>query len=347
MNDAKRAHLARIVAHQGFPETSLLMRIWDRMVSEEEAEWLANLPATAPEMAARLGQDEAAVAAGLRDLYLRGLTLYFEETPQGPLYIVDKAAGRFMDLVLFDPRYQALGEEFLDLWRDFYNEELVHTTEQPYGRSFRLVPVLENVDDPRAALPYEQTAELVRRARRIAVQMCPCRTRERACANPLETCLSLNHVADYHIQRGIGRELTVDEALAILQDCEERGLVHLCENSTTPSVICNCCPCCCGFLRAVTVHGKQFVVEGTRYRARVDEARCTGCGTCETRCHFGAIAVYEVFAEVDAHRCMGCGLCASACPAEAITMVAVEGVEYIPESPHSFLDGPRTVAASN
>jgi ferredoxin len=346
MNDAKHAHLSRIVAHLGFPDTSILMQLWDAMVSETEAEWVAHLPATAPELAARLGQDEATVTAGLQDLYMRGLALSSQETEQGPLYVADTAAGRLMDLVLFDPRYQAYGEAFLDLWRDFYNQELVHTTEQPYGRSFRLVPVLENADDPRSALPYEQVAELVRRARRVAVQNCPCRTRERACDNPLETCISFDRVADYVVQRGIGRELTVDEALAILQRCEALGLVHLSENTNQPTVICNCCPCCCGFLCAVTVHGKQFVVEGTRYRARVDDTRCTGCGACEERCHFGAIAVQEVFAEVDAARCMGCGLCASACPAEAITMVTVEAPSYIPISSRGFLDGPSTSPAS-
>jgi Pyruvate/2-oxoacid:ferredoxin oxidoreductase delta subunit len=346
MNDKKRESLGRIVAHLGFPNTSLLMPIWDMMVSETEAEWVANLPATAPELAARLGQDVEPVAAGLHDLYMRGLTLYFEETPDGPLYVADKAAGRLMDLVLFDARYGAYGETFLNLWRDFYNQELVHTTEQPYGRSFRVVPVLENVDDPRAALPYEQAAELVRGARRVAVQNCPCRTRERACDNPLETCISLNHVADYVVRRGIGRELTTDEALVLLRQFEELGLVHLSENSNQPSVICNCCPCCCGFLRAVTVHGKQFVVEGTRYRARMDETLCTACGTCEDRCHFDAIAVQGGVAVVDGEHCLGCGLCAGSCPTGAITMVTVEAPEFIPISSRSFLDEPRTSATS-
>lgn len=49
----------------------------------------------------------------------------------------------------------------------------------------------------------------------------------------------------------------------------------------------------------------------------VDEARCTGCGTCAGVCRYGAITVLRkplLFAEL----CHGCGGCALACPEGAI-----------------------------
>ncbi len=336
----KREHLHKIAAHLGFPESEILMGLWDTMVSEREAEWIANLPATPHELAERLGQDEAEVARGLANLYDRGLALIREQTTEGPCYIADDNPGRLMDLVLFDKRYiEMYGEEFLDRWRAFYNEELVHIYEHPDPdtRPFRVIPIAEKVNDPRSVLPYEQVASLVRRAERISVQICPCRVRERACDNPLETCLAFDRIAEYHIQRGIGRELTVDEALELLKRCEDLGLVHTTENADQPTVICNCCPCCCVFLRAITAHGKRAVIDKSRFQAVVNVDACLACGTCEERCHFGAIKRHEGPAQVRADLCMGCGLCASACPAGAITLVEVRDESFIPSQKGGFL----------
>ncbi|HEY9594901.1 MAG TPA: 4Fe-4S dicluster domain-containing protein [Spirochaetia bacterium] len=56
----------------------------------------------------------------------------------------------------------------------------------------------------------------------------------------------------------------------------------------------------------------------------VDEPACTGCGTCEKVCAYGAMRVEEKARVDEPSRCIGCGLCASACPASAIEL------EYYP-----------------
>jgi NADPH-dependent glutamate synthase beta subunit-like oxidoreductase/formate hydrogenlyase subunit 6/NADH:ubiquinone oxidoreductase subunit I len=58
--------------------------------------------------------------------------------------------------------------------------------------------------------------------------------------------------------------------------------------------------------------------------AQVDPARCRACGTCESLCEFGAIAVRQVspavwHAVVNPVACAGCGTCAAHCPSGAIT----------------------------
>jgi heterodisulfide reductase subunit A len=52
----------------------------------------------------------------------------------------------------------------------------------------------------------------------------------------------------------------------------------------------------------------------------VSEDKCTGCGTCEILCPFGAISLQEDGkAGVTAALCKGCGLCRATCPEMAIT----------------------------
>lgn len=53
--------------------------------------------------------------------------------------------------------------------------------------------------------------------------------------------------------------------------------------------------------------------------ARVDPAKCTGCGRCVEACPFGAIEIRNGVAVVDEAICRGCRACASVCPTGAIS----------------------------
>lgn len=73
-----------------------------------------------------------------------------------------------------------------------------------------------------------------------------------------------------------------------------------------------------------TVRESHDFVGGTK--ARIDPAKCTGCGKCAELCHFDAIrkdgpANSKVSAtfRIEPLACEGCGLCPRVCPVEAIT----------------------------
>jgi Pyruvate/2-oxoacid:ferredoxin oxidoreductase delta subunit len=335
----KKDHLHQIADGFGFPDSEIFLALLDILFSDEEALWVINLPASAAQLSDLLAQDELRIASGLKDLFMRGLVYITEHTDRGPRYISDNDPGRLMDMVLFDPKYKQFGKKFYDRWRNFYNQELVHIPRSPENLPFRVIPVMEKIADPRSILPYEQAIEILRSARRIAVENCPCRVRERKCNNPLETCLSFDRVADYMISRKIGREITINDALAILKECEQLGLVHTTENTDHPTVMCNCCPCCCIFLRAITVYQKENVIARSRFRAVVDQNNCSHCGTCLERCHFNAIQDHGEFMAIDPTLCFGCGLCSSTCPEDAITLIEMEGPKFIPSTDATFMNG--------
>jgi len=53
----------------------------------------------------------------------------------------------------------------------------------------------------------------------------------------------------------------------------------------------------------------------------VDEAKCSGCGTCIELCAYNAITKNEMgLAQVTSAVCKGCGVCGASCPERAITM---------------------------
>ena len=333
MAEPRSRHFSQALSDRfGASYTDRFARILEIILGDEEMALLLATPGRTADLAAWLGRDPEAVAASLQDLFMRGMIFVTRYVDGEPIWdLID--LGRFMDSVLFDPSYDRFGDEFFDLFRDFQNEDFIPN--QPPHDSLRILPV-EQVIRSNRILDSESTRAIVRDSRRIAVQRCPCRTRERRCDAPLEVCLSFDGFADYTLKRGFGREIGRDEALAILQRCEDLGLVHETVNMDRPDVICNCCTCCCSLLRSVVTHGVKTAVVASRYRPEVDAAKCEDCLTCVEACHFSAMVERDGRRGFDAERCYGCSLCALACPHDAIAMVEAFAPDHIPSTGIQF-----------
>ncbi|MBN1671927.1 MAG: CoB--CoM heterodisulfide reductase iron-sulfur subunit A family protein [Kiritimatiellae bacterium] len=82
--------------------------------------------------------------------------------------------------------------------------------------------------------------------------------------------------------------------------------------------------------RAATLLGRG-VADYARNRAHVNEARCVGCGVCETVCPYGAPSLdpKRNIASVDETRCTGCGLCAASCRTAAIDITGFSNEQLL------------------
>lgn len=315
----------------GFPGSARLERILALIMSEDEARWLAQLPATPGQLAERQGCTASHAEETLQRLVSRGFAYPGEATPTGTLFH-RFSVGALADWVLADARYESLGAEFYDAWKAFYNEELIQAQsrqqlEHPETPYFRIIPA-EGALPAEGVLEHERASWIVRQARRIGVMHCPCRRRERRCDHEHEVCLAFDDLAEFSIRKGVHREISTEEALAILTRCEQKGLVHSTENMEVPRLLCNCCPCCCVFLRPRTTYGLDLPIATSRYHVVWDEARCTHCGLCLERCHFGALVAGPEPPAVHSEQCVGCGLCVIACPEGALAL-ATEQPEIV------------------
>jgi ferredoxin len=119
----------------------------------------------------------------------------------------------------------------------------------------------------------------------------------------------------------MGRFITEEEALQIIDKCDEAGLVPQPFISQDAGGMCNCCGDCCGILRSIKLHPKPAERVLTNYYADVDPDACSACETCIDRCQMEAIKIGAAeVAEVDRDRCIGCGLCVTTCPSEALSL---------------------------
>jgi ferredoxin len=190
--------------------------------------------------------------------------------------------------------------------------------------------------------PYERAVELIESAKSWGVRDCICRVQQKlvgkGCDRPLEACMVFAPVEGAFQGHGPDRPLTKEEALEILRQTEEAGLIHSTGNFRDGNAyICNCCTCCCGILRSVAEFGIPTANVSSDFYAVVDAEECIGCGDCIEQCQFNALAVPEDVCEVDVAHCIGCGQCTIVCPTDAITLNR-RPKDEIPELPTNRKD---------
>jgi ferredoxin len=212
-----------------------------------------------------------------------------------------------------------------------------YTSDKKFGIEFistklpqmRTIPIAKSIHPQHHVGTFDEVAILLQQADApFTIFECICRKKKalvgESCkiTNRKETCLATGSLAQAVLRNGIGKEITLDESLAILDENQRRGLVLQPSNTEKSDFICSCCGCCCEMLRMHKSLPKPVDFWASNYYAAVDTDACNGCGNCEKRCQVGAAKVSEAKqkASVDLNRCIGCGLCIPICPQKAISL---------------------------
>lgn len=231
-------------------------------------------------------------------------------------------------------------QELFELWEKLFQgefhrlQERIQAAERP--PVMRIVPIERTVQAQNTVLDADSARRVIEEAEIVCQIPCPCRTHARGvdrspdCPAPDSVgCLQTGAFARALLERGIGTEISRQEALDRLAEAETAGLVHMMRNNIQQDMfICNCCTCCCTVLRFVDRSSFHHSVAPSRFRVKLDAAECVGCGDCVQRCAFGAISLNETIA-IDPDQCFGCGSCVLACPAGALTLEQVRPLEHI------------------
>lgn len=283
----------------------------------------------AADIAARIGLDEKAALEALKGMARKGLARAGRGTKGLAFALLPFVVGSYEEALPY------LDEEMARLFEQLIKETRGEGLLGPGPALQRIIPVEQSIDADIELLPYERASELLERAKSFGVRECICRKQKgmigERCEYPLENCLNFAPVEGAFANQPHVRPISKEEALRILRETEEAGLVHSVYNQQEGIFyICNCCPCCCGIMRGVVEFGRAHALARSNYQAAVDADACTGCEACIERCHFEALSVPDDVCVVDQARCMGCGLCVSACATDAIRLVKRTPEEQVP-----------------
>jgi H+/Na+-translocating ferredoxin:NAD+ oxidoreductase subunit B len=224
-------------------------------------------------------------------------------------------------------------EKLTPLWKG-YLPKLSTGFGAPETAFVRVLPIQEEVESEPGILTYEMLYEQIDKARVTGIAHCACRELEQACDASREACMLFDDTCTFLVERGFGRYLSKDEMKQKLREFDEEGLVHQVNNARDRlMLICNCCPCCCGLLKAYTQYGNVNVIAGSGFIPVNDGDACTGCAICaDERCPMGVIEIVNEAASVIEDKCIGCGLCATGCPNGAMKMEKKGSPADVPET---------------
>jgi ferredoxin len=311
------SHLDNLPA--GFPATDsgVELRILRRLFTQQEAEvavGLSMMPEAVDKIAKRLDMDESVLAPILESMSKKGLIGRYGKGDQKGYMAAQFIVG------IWEYHVKSLDEGLIKDFNEyapyFLKEAAKNKTQQ-----LRVIPVSKSISAEMNIMPYEQVEEIIKSQSKIIVAPCICRTEHamvgKGCDKPVENCLVFGTGAYYYEENGLGRPISQDEALKILDEGLEAGLVLQPGNSKKPLNICMCCGCCCQILKNIKTMDKPARIVCTSYYAAVNEEECVACGTCEERCPMDAITVDDV-ACVNTERCIGCGVCVAGCEVGAI-----------------------------
>ena len=183
-------------------------------------------------------------------------------------------------------------------------------------------------------LDQERASEVVAAATHMGVGTCYCRHKAghvgKACAAPMEICMTFGGTADSLIRHGYARRVDVAEGMDLLAEAYGNGLVQFGENvQRDVNFICNCCGCCCEAMIAQRRFGSLHPIHTTNFIAAVDGPRCNGCGKCVDACPVAAMTLVSANdpakprkrrAELVGEMCLGCGVCTRVCPTDGLAL---------------------------
>ena len=326
---------------QGAPPSESLYKILEILVSEREAEILAQLPIrpfTAPQAARILKMSVAETRRVLDELAGRAILVDTEREGETTYTLPPPMAGFFefsMMRMRGDVDQRLLGElfyEYMNVEEEFIKNLFVRGETQ-IGRVFVHEPVLTS-ENALHVLDYERASEVIKSATHRGIGVCYCRHKMmhvgRNCDAPMEICMTFNGAASSLIRHGYARAVDVSEGMDLLQQAYEQNLVQFGENvRERVNFICNCCGCCCEAMVAARKFGMLNPVHTSSFLPVVDEGRCNGCGKCANVCPVEAMAIISANdphdpkarkAQVTEDICLGCGVCVRNCPRQSLSL---------------------------
>ena len=224
-----------LAARVQMPTSRWIPKILEKIITPEEGQILLELPLSIAEYAEKYGVDEAAAKRILEEFANKGVCLPLPKDGVEKYCCVSSII-QVHDATIhgvLNKNYDNPPMEIVYMWKDFRETEwfeMLKLMEQiPHASRGRCIPSWSTVKDNEDLMPVENLKTIMENAPAIGVVDCPCRwiqVQEGSCTVPTFNCISLTEKSvKYIVDRKIGKQLTLEEGIKLLEECEEHGLI--------------------------------------------------------------------------------------------------------------------------
>jgi ferredoxin len=316
------------------------LRILEWIFTPEEAELATKLRLwgeTVEELADRLDRSPDELSALLETMVHKGQIRGLNTRSGRRFALMPFAVG------IYEEQLDRMDAELAQLLEDYFRSAggIVGFSTPP--AIFQVVPVNRAVSTELEIHTYQNAEDMINNSVSWGIRECICKKQQgligNECEYPTTVCISLDPRKEKAFDNDeLTKPISKDEAMQILRNAEESGLVHCSMNiKEGHHYICNCCTCCCGILRGLTQLDQPHAFVKSDYNLQVDADLCVACEACVETCQFDALSVPEDVCVVDLNRCIGCGVCTLVCPEGALSLISKESGEKV-ERPEKFMD---------
>ncbi len=163
------------------------------------------------------------------------------------------------------------------------------------GVGMHVIPVEKAIETSNESVSVEHLSHWLNKYDKYSVGLCTCRKQQAMRGEGSgeiegEYCIGVGDMAEYCVDRGMGRYISYDEVLEVLARAERHGYVHQITNIDGEDKIvgiCNCAPGVCNAIRTSQLYNTPNLSRSA-YRAHVESTKCVACGKCVEVCPVGA-----------------------------------------------------------
>ncbi len=308
----------------GFPTTEdgTHLKVLEWIFEPDEAEIVSRMKLTGQtieRMSKRLKIPREELAQKIETMYKKG-QIRVIKTKRGKKYgLLPFVVG------IYEEQIDRMDADFAQLFEEYCQKSNGAILSRSQPAIHRVVPIEKVIQSDLKIHSYSKAEDMVRKAKSWGIRDCICRKQQRLidnhCKYPMNVCLSFSDTENKYDDNPHSKAITIDEALEVLKEAREAGLIHTTMNIASGHFyICNCCSCCCGVLRALTEFDHPNAFVNSDYIINIDDDSCIGCGECIERCQFNALEIIDGKCVVD-DKCVGCGACAIVCPEDALILI--------------------------
>ena len=174
------------------------------------------------------------------------------------------------------------------------------------GVGMHVIPVEKAIETENQSADVEHISHWLNKYDKYSVGQCTCRKQQSMRGEGSgeingEFCIGVGDMAEYCVDRNMGRYISYDEVMEILKRAEDHGFVHQITNIDGEDkivAICNCAPGVCNAIRTSQLYNTPNMSRSA-YRAHVDKNKCVACGKCVEVCPVGAAKLGQKLCKKD------------------------------------------------